>query len=59
MEWISCKHKIPMMEFVKYWDYIMGEFSKNWDNMAVNNSPKLNFKQWYETIKTNPDRLHR
>ena len=44
------KHKIPMIYFVRYWDYMMGEFGKNWDSMAVNNSPKLNFKQWYETI---------
>lgn len=34
------KHKIPMMEFVKYWDY-----------MLENQCPTLNFIQWYETCK--------
>lgn len=33
------KHKIPMMDFIKYWDYWMEK-----------RNPKLNFKQWYETI---------
>ena len=34
------KHKIPMMDFIKYWDY-----------MLEKHCPTLNFMQWYERNK--------
>lgn len=34
------KHKIPMIDFIKYWDY-----------MLEKHSPVLNFEQWYERNK--------